>query len=97
MKPAPISQTDDWWRSQPDSGAGPFETAVQRDVAAHVYATVEKLDEDVRETVHLHYYQGLTLDETAQALSIAVSTVKYRLQRALEFLREHVEQPSRTH
>jgi RNA polymerase sigma-70 factor, ECF subfamily len=96
IRPAPISQSDDWWDLQPDSGSGPFETAVKRDVAAHVYAIVEKLDEDVRETVHLHYYQGLTLDETAQALAIAVSTVKYRLQRGLEFLRHHVEQPTRT-
>ena len=42
-----------------------------------------ELETDLRETVHLHYYQGLTLQETAEAMGIAASTVKYRLRSAL--------------
>ena len=95
-KAPPISQSEEWWRAQPDSAPGPFESAAQRDAAAHIYALVEKLDEEARETVHLHYYQGLTLDQTAEVLSIGVSTVKYRLRRAVEFLRDRVDQPNRT-
>ena len=95
-KRAPISQTDEWWHSQRDSAPSPFESTAQRDAAAHIYGLVEKLDEEARETVHLHYYQGLTLDQTAEVLCVAVSTVKYRLRRALEFLREHTDQPTRT-
>jgi len=45
------------------------------------------LGEDARQTVHLHYYQGLSLAETAEILGVATSTVKYRLREALEFLR----------
>ena len=50
---------------------------------------MDALDADVRATVHLHYYQGLTLQETADALGIATSTVKYRLRQALADLQKH--------
>ena len=53
-----------------------------------LYAWVDALDGDVRETVHLHYYQELTLQETADALGIATSTVKYRLRQALTELQK---------
>ncbi len=95
-RPAPLPQSDQWWHTQPDTGPGPFESVATRDAAEHLYAQVEKLDEEARETVHLHYYQGLTLEQTAEILSVAVSTVKYRLRRALDYLREHLEQPTRT-
>ena len=95
-RPAPLSQSDQWWQSQPDTSPGPFETAAKRDSAEHLYALVENLDDEAREAVHLHYYQGLTLEQTAAVLSVALSTVKYRLRRALDFLREHVDQSTRT-
>ena len=96
LKPAPLSQTDEWWRSQVSDDAGPFEVAARRDLATQVYSLVDKLDEDARETVHLHYYQGLTLEQTAETLAIATSTVKYRLRRATDFLRQHIDQATRT-
>jgi len=37
-------------------------------------------------------YQGLSLHETAEALGIATSTVKYRLREALDFLRTHTKE-----
>ena len=80
-------QTDQWWETCAADGPNPFEDAAQRDQAAFVYALVAKLDEDKREVIHLHYYQGLSLKETAEVLDIATSTVKYRLREALDFLR----------
>jgi RNA polymerase sigma factor (sigma-70 family) len=47
---------------------------------------VDRLDPDLRESIHLHYYQGLTLQETADAMDVATSTVKYRLRQALDKL-----------
>ena len=84
---------DEWWDIQPDAQPGPAEAAAERELAAQLYALVEKLDEDAREAVHLHYYQELTLEQTAQVLGVAVSTVKYRLRRALDFLKRHVSEP----
>jgi len=40
--------------------------------------------------VHLHYYQGLSLRETAQVLGVATSTVKYRLREVFKILRTNV-------
>ena len=64
-----------------------------RDSARYLYALVERLEEGVKEVVHLHYYQGLSLSETAEALGIATSTVKYRLREALDFLRSQTCEP----
>jgi RNA polymerase sigma-70 factor (ECF subfamily) len=89
------SADERWWELQADPQIGPFESAVERELARQLYELVEKLDEDSRETVHLHYYQELTLDQTAEVLGVAVSTVKYRLRRALDFLKRHVNEPKR--
>jgi RNA polymerase sigma factor (sigma-70 family) len=56
-----------------------------------LHALVAKLDEEQKEIVHLHYYQGLSLKETAEALAIATSTVKYRLRGALDFLKSQTK------
>jgi RNA polymerase sigma-70 factor, ECF subfamily len=84
-----------WWEIQPDPQASPFESASQHELATQLYALVEKLDEDAREAIHLHYFQELTLDQTAEVLGVALSTVKYRLRRALDFLKRHVNEPKR--
>jgi len=86
---------DRWWDLQPDSQASPFESTAEREIAEQLYALVEKLDEDAREAVHLHYYQELTLEQTAEVLGVAESTVKYRLRRAVDFLKRHVSEPKR--
>jgi len=54
---------------------------------------VYRLEEGIRDVVHLHYYQGLSISETADALRIATSTVKYRLRKAMEVLRARIEPP----
>jgi RNA polymerase sigma-70 factor (ECF subfamily) len=60
---------------------------IDREMSRSVYALVEQLDEDTRITVHLHYYQGLSLTETAEVLGVATSTVKYRARQAVSELR----------
>ncbi len=77
------SAPDRWWLARADGGVAPDEAAAQNDLRANLYAAVDGLEPDVHETVHLHYYQGLTLQETADALCVATSTVKYRLRSAL--------------
>ena len=87
------SQTDKWWEVCAADGPSPFEDAAERDLACRLFALVERLEDGVREVVHLHYYQGLSLNETAEALGIATSTVKYRLRGALDFLRSQTNEP----
>ena len=85
---------DEWWVACADERATPDSTAADADEAAGLYAAVEQLEADLRSTVHLHHYQGLTLDETADALGIATSTVKYRLRMALQRLKAALADPT---
>ena len=78
---------EDWWLSCPDAGPSPFDSAIERERAAQLWSQVERLEEDARQSIHLHYYQGLSIAETAEVLGIATSTVKYRLREAIELLK----------
>lgn len=73
-----------WWEGLRDDRDRPDAAAAAADDEAAVYAVVDTLEAGLRETVHLHYYQGLTLQETAEVLGIAASTVKYRLREAMD-------------
>lgn len=81
------AQSDEWWEAQSDQSPSPFETTAERELAHQLYRWVDELDEEKKQTVHLHYYQNLSLNETAEALGVAASTIKYRLREALDFLR----------
>lgn len=85
------AQTDDWWETCVAEGQSPFEDAAERELAARMHLMVARLDADIREVVHLHYYQGLSIKETAEILNIATSTVKYRLRNALEELTQNMK------
>jgi RNA polymerase sigma-70 factor, ECF subfamily len=84
---------DDWWETCVAAGPSPFEEAAEREMACQLYGLVEQLDEETKEAVHLHYYQGLSLKETAEVLNIATSTLKYRLREALNSLRAQTAEP----
>jgi RNA polymerase sigma-70 factor (ECF subfamily) len=84
------SQSDQWWQQCMDKSPGPFAHAAERQMAKHLYRAVEQLDEAKKQVVHLHYYQGLSLRETARVLNISTSTVKYRLREVIKLLRDHI-------
>lgn len=81
-------RSDEWWSACASREPAPDDIATRADLAAQLFACVDALDADVRDTVHLHYYQELTLQETADALGVATSTVKYRLRQALAQLQK---------
>jgi len=80
-----------WWQEPAVEGPSPLDTLAERELAEQLYTVVEELDEQTRQTVHLHYYQGLSLAETATVLGVATSTVKYRLRQALQTIRRRLE------
>ena len=55
-----------------------------------LYSAVDRLEPELRDSVHLHYYQELTLQETADAMEVAASTVKYRLRQAMAELQKNI-------
>jgi RNA polymerase sigma-70 factor (ECF subfamily) len=78
---------DQWWQECIDQNPGPFANLAERQLAQRVYQAVGRLDEDKKQVVHLHYYQGLSIRETAKVLNVATSTVKYRLRKVFKSLR----------
>jgi len=81
---------DPWWDECIDTNPGPFANAADRQMAQRLYEAVDQLDEDQRHVVHLHYYQQLSIRQTAKVLNVATSTVKYRLREVLKILRTKV-------
>ena len=57
-----------------------------RDEQLHLY--VESLSEKIREAIELHYFEGLSVAEIAQRLSVPVGTVKWRLSEGRRQLRK---------
>jgi RNA polymerase sigma-70 factor (ECF subfamily) len=82
------TRSDEWWAACPASEPAPDEVVAHADLARALYASVDRLEPELRDTVHLHYYQGLTLQETADAMELATSTVKYRLRQAVDRLQK---------
>jgi len=84
---------DDWWAARPATGGNPDQIVAEQDLQATIYSLVDSLHADLRDTIHLHYYQELTLQETAEAMGVALSTVKYRKQQALAELQKKLSSP----
>ena len=87
------SMPDEWWTCLADERVGPDVISAARDDKSVVYGAVDRLEPELRDTIHLHYYQGLSIEETGKALEIASSTVKHRVRRALEQLRRTIATP----
>src|SRR2546430_16194085 len=51
------AQADDWWETCAADGPSPFEDAAEKEAAKQLYSLVERLEDGVRQAVHLHYYQ----------------------------------------
>ncbi len=81
---------DPWWEECMDANPGPFANAADRQMAQRLYEAVDQLDDDQRHVVHLHYYQQLSIRQTAKVLNVATSTVKYRLREVLKILRTKI-------
>ena len=65
--------------------------ADQMDEKLMLESALQKLPEELREVVVLHYFQDLSLREVSAVLQIGVPLAKYRLRRAKEKLREMLE------
>ena len=51
----------------------------QDDSAQELHTAVEALSENIRQTIKLHYFEGLSIAEIAKALSLPAGPVKWRL------------------
>ena len=84
-----------WWETLPAAEPSPLEALAAADFARRLYALVETLDPECRRAaVHLHYYQHLTLAETAEVLALPLSTLKHHLRSAVDDLRRQLAIPA---
>jgi RNA polymerase sigma factor (sigma-70 family) len=65
----------------------PEQGAVVREQADALYSEIDRLPGPFRRTIVLHFFEGLTLEETARRLRCPAGTVRSRLARACEKLR----------
>lgn len=92
-RPKQDPKSDAWWEAVPACEPSPFDSLAESDGARRLYALVEGLEpESRRAAIHLHYYQDLTLAETAEVLGMPVSTVKYQLKSSLDELRNRLSE-----
>jgi RNA polymerase sigma factor (sigma-70 family) len=65
----------------------PEQTLLTREQAGILYSEIDRLPPSFRQPVVLHYFEGLTLDDTACRLRCPAGTVRSRLARACDKLR----------
>ena len=53
------SRPDEWWADCPAVEHSPDEAVARTDLAAALYASVDRLEPDQRDAIHLHYYQEI--------------------------------------
>ncbi len=73
----------------------PLETAEEvgvEDDYREVYAAVLSLPAKYRAVIHLHYFEGLSVAEMAEALDMPEGTVKSQLSRGRALLRDMLEE-----
>ena len=78
-----------------DQGVLPAERAELKELGGIVRDGVAALPPKHQAVIVLYYLQGLTLQETAEVLDVAVGTVKSRLHYALRSLRGELERDRR--
>lgn len=75
----------------PAEGDGPLAAAMRDEQVRAVRAAIAGLDEELREIVVLRDIRGLSYQELAEALDLPAGTVKSRLHRARQALKERLE------
>ena len=74
-----------------DAVPSPEAALLSRESQGQLLAAVERLSDEHREAIACRYFLDLSEEETAAALRVRRGTVKSRLSRALERLREELE------
>lgn len=85
------SLLDTGWSPQ-DESASPEKHAIKSETRRLLHQAIQDLPEDMRSAIVLRDIQGLSYEEIAQALDINVGTIKSRISRGREKLREKLKQ-----
>jgi RNA polymerase sigma-70 factor (ECF subfamily) len=78
-------------RDMPDLSDEPSSTTEQRELQELVHQAIGRLSEDFRAVIVLYDIRGLSYREMSEVLDVPLGTVKSRLNRARQALREEME------
>jgi RNA polymerase sigma-70 factor (ECF subfamily) len=82
--------TRNWKENIPDGSRSPFDQAFGREQHVMVEAALEKINPIFREAVVLRDISDLSYEEIAEILGVSMGTVKSRILRGREALREEL-------
>ena len=86
----PRPDESDCARELPDPGSSPLELAIDHEIEAHVETALSEINPHFRAVLVLREMEGLNYEEIADILEISLGTVKSRLVRGREALRERL-------
>ena len=84
------NETRDWKERIPDNSRSPFDVAFDREQHVMIEAALEKINPIFRESVVLRDITDLSYEEIAGVLGVSLGTVKSRILRGREALREEL-------
>ena len=79
-------------RSIPHNRSSPLEQAAAREQLARIVAGISTMPKETQEVLRLRFVLGLDYQEVAETLGLALGTVKSRISRAREVLRDLLEE-----
>ncbi len=83
------------WRKKTEPLDVSFQKAFEHQEQSELFFAVMELPAKERAAVHLHYYEGYTMDEIAEMLNISSSAVSMRMHRARKHLKQFLEEVNR--
>jgi len=83
----------DWLR---DPARGPYQTVLDQETHALIESALQKVSPNYRAAVVLREVEGLSYEEISDVLEISLGTVKSRILRGRESLRQHLVDRLRT-
>jgi len=88
-----VSDSDDGELKEqdiPDTGGDPSEQIIREEKIKKIRELVNSLPDDLREIIILRDFQNLSYDNIAEILELEIGTVKSRLNRAREKLKNYI-------
>lgn len=74
-----------------DPATTPARQMARQDRTTQIQRVVDGMEDDLRDVVVMHFFQGLNNGEIAEALNLSVSGAKARLSRATKLLRQRLK------
>jgi RNA polymerase sigma-70 factor (ECF subfamily) len=91
----PEGEGGDWHAMLASEEASPEDQVIVSETQQHIRESIEAMPDKYKSVVVLRYLQDLSLQEIGDVLDMPVTTIKTRLHRGREFLRQQLEKLDR--